>query len=160
MRSVWIIGIVVLAGLVAAPAALAGWFWNSAWEVGGQEVHLCWSVDDGSGPDAYRANVELAYPKGVDVDLEDKDSKVEQVHKVASKKLSVVGGAAQIRATFRVDPVKGTGSEGTVSAWVTQGSSCGTPAIGGPVTGSVREKLVVNASVTNIEIDDEEEDDD
>lgn len=154
MRNIWIIGIVVLAGLVAAPAALAGWFWNSEWDVGGQEVHLCWSVDGGSSPDGYRANVELAYPKGVAVDLESKMTKKEEVHKVPSKQLSVVGGAAQIRASFRVVPVEGTSSAGTVSVWATQGSSCGATQIGNAASGAVREKLVVNALVTGVEVDD------
>ncbi|MBI2918436.1 MAG: hypothetical protein HYY01_10645 [Chloroflexi bacterium] len=151
MHRLSVIAVVLLIiGLLASTPAIAGWFWNSAWEVGGQEVHLCWSGPEDSGPDGYRASVELAYPKGVDVDLESQMTKKEQVHKVSSKELSVVGGNAQIRATFRVVPVEGTGSQGTVTAWVTQGSSCDATTIGPAVSGSVGEKLVVNAVVTGV----------
>ncbi|GEM_PF-2032068 len=144
MRNVWIpaLSSVLLLGLLTSSSALAGWFWNSRWDVEGTDVRLCWSVDGGSGPGDYRASVELAYPKGVDVELVSQMTKKEEPHKVRSKQLTATESSAQIKGTFRVTAVEGASSRaGTVNAWISLGD-CGNTALAS-ASGDLREKVVV-----------------
>ncbi len=108
MRKLWVPSLILLVvGIIAAPSALAGWFWNAQLDVQGTDVRLVWTVDDPDGADLYKAKIEFEYPEGAKVVLVNRMTDKERVKLEEDDDLSATRRGLEVQAEFKISPLKG-----------------------------------------------------